>query len=373
MRADPVEWPFRQYWIDLAWMAFAAANLAAMLLFASWETVPFHFIWVSLTILYGFRVWRLKPTALTLAVVMIASGAFIGIDVARGKQPLDELTEVPLMAAIFVAMVWHARRRLAAMEQIRRVSEANVKLLDRERRFLQDASHELRTPITVALGQIELIQRTTPDPLVREDAGIAVDELMRLRRLAERLLLIASAGHPDFLRTGTVPLDELVTDARRRWAATPRRWVLGELPAALVEVDRERIGLAIDSLIENALEHTSEDGRIEIGARVDGRMASIVVADSGCGIPPENLEHVFDRFFRVDAGRSREGGGVGVGLSMVKAISEAHGGSVAARSRPGHGSAFEILLPLARSPSHRGEVAPVERSSVAGLPASPPG
>jgi hypothetical protein len=88
---------------------FSIANLEAMFLFPDWETVPFHFIWVSLTILYGFRVWKARPTLVILAFVMGLTGALIWIDVLKEFTPLDELTEVPLMAAMFLAMVWHAR------------------------------------------------------------------------------------------------------------------------------------------------------------------------------------------------------------------------------------------------------------------------
>src|SRR5947209_5875507 len=175
MQPDRSERPFGRYWVDVAWIVFAALNLAAMLLLPDWETVPFHFIWVSLTLLYGFRVWRVQPTMWALGAVMVATGAFIAIDVARNYQPLDEITEVPLMAAMFLAMVWHARRRLAATREIEQVSDTNLRLLERERRFIQDASHELRTPITVALGQIELIHRTVTDPVIRDDAAIAIE------------------------------------------------------------------------------------------------------------------------------------------------------------------------------------------------------
>jgi two-component system OmpR family sensor kinase len=98
-------WPTKDRWIDVAWVVFSVANLAAMLLIPSWETVPFHFIWVSLTVLYGFRVWRTAPTLVVLAVVMVTTGLLITDDYSNGSQPLDELTEVPLMAAMFLAMV----------------------------------------------------------------------------------------------------------------------------------------------------------------------------------------------------------------------------------------------------------------------------
>jgi signal transduction histidine kinase len=368
MQSEIAEGPFGRHWVDVAWIAFAGLNLAAILLLPDWETVPFHLIWVSLTIIYGFRVWRVKPTMWALGAVMVTTGAAITIDVIRNFQRLDEITEVPLMAAMFLAMVWHARRRVAATKEIEHVSETNLRLLERERRFLQDASHELRTPITVALGQIELIHRTAGDPLIREDAGVAVDELMRLRGLAERLLLLASVEHPDFLRTVPADADTLILEVLRRWTPTPRRWEVGELAPVRVEVDLERIALALDSLIENAVKHTGPGDLIELSARRDGATVVIAVTDSGPGIPPERLDLIFDRFGRADSGRSREVGGVGLGLSIVRAITEAHGGSVAVRSRQGEGSVFELILPAGDAPpgpsqdGSRGHLLPISAS-----------
>jgi signal transduction histidine kinase len=346
MPPDRWEWPLRKYWIDIAWMLFAVANLGGMLLFPAWETVPFHFIWVSLTVLYGFRVWRVRPTALALSLVMISTALVIGIDVGRGDQPIDELTEVPLMAAMFLAMVWHARRRLSAMERIEQVSEENAKLLDRERRFLQDASHQLGTPITVALGHIELIERTSHDPAILGDARVVDDELLRLRRLANRLLLLAAADAPDFLHRVPLEVEPLLLEALRRWAPTARRWALGPIEPMTVDADPDRLSLALDALMENAVEHTEAEDRIGLSACREGGMAVIAVADSGTGIPTEDLPRIFDRFARVDPSRRREAGGFGLGLPIVKAIAEAHGGAVRVRSLGGKGSRFELLLPV---------------------------
>jgi signal transduction histidine kinase len=372
MLPDRREWPFRKYWIDIAWGAFACLNLLAMLVFGEWETVPFHFIWVSVTLLYGFRVWKVRSTGWTLAAVMVTTGAFILIDVARDLQPIDEITEVPLMAAMFVAMVWHARRRLSAMEELRRVSEANLALLERERQFIQDASHELRTPITVALGHAELIQRTTRDELVAEDAAVVTDELLRLRRLADRLLVLVAADHPGFLHKALVDLEPFLVETMRRWSPTPRRWVLGEVHEATVEADLDRLQLVLDALIENAVKHTAPEDSIELGMSRHSGEAVISVSDTGAGIPSAAIDRIFDRFARADSARSRDRGGVGLGLSVVKAVAEAHGGSVEVRSAPGQGSSFILRLPLAptgtltdrRSTKSRAVVAPTPQLPV---------
>lgn len=293
----------------------------------------------------------------TLACVIAATAALILLDVSRGSQPVDELTEVPLMSAMFLAMVWHARRRLVVMEEIERVSATNLQLLERERRFVQDASHELRTPITVALGHVELIERAANDPEVREDAEVAVEELLRLRSLAEGLLMLASLDDAEPLRLAPADVDALVTDALRRWAPAPRTWGRGELRAGTAEVDRERVALALDALVDNAVKHTSPGDRIELAAwRRDGAVL-LAVRDSGSGIPPEGADRIFERFGRSDSGRSRRAGGVGLGLAIVKAVAEAHGGSVRVHSTTGQGSTFEIVLPARAAP---------ERSHLAG-------
>jgi signal transduction histidine kinase len=346
MLLDRLDWPTRERRIDAAWALFWLANLAAMLLFASWETIPFHFIWVSLTLLYGFRVWQLRPTLLVLAGVVATTGAFIWIDIVNGAQPADELTEVPLMAAMFLAMVWHARRRLAVTEEIERVSTTNLRLLERERRFVQDASHELRTPITVALGHTELIQRRATDPTIVEDVDVIADELARLRRLVDGLLLLAGTEDPQQLHLVPVDVAEIVVDAFRRWAATPRRWLLGAAEEAIVLADRDRLAVAFDALIENAVQHTREEDTIEVAVRRRDGTAVVSFRDTGTGIPDEDLDRIFDRFARADPGRSRHTGGFGLGLSIVRAIVEAHLGTVHVMSRVDVGTTFEIALPL---------------------------
>ncbi len=347
LRGSRVRQFARTYWQDIAWAAFVVLNLIAMRLIPAWGSVPFLIIWISLTTVYGFRLWHVGSTVLTVSVVTLATGGLIGWQVLRGEQDGDYLAEVPLLALMFVIMVWHARRRLTAMEEIRRVSEHNLLLLGQQRQFLQDVSHELGTPITIALGHAELITHAATDQAIAKDARVAVDELLRMRRLANRLVLLASTDSPDFLHLAPVDAAELVVETLHRWSQTPRRWSLGTLPVAAVLADQDRLTLALDALIENAVDHTELDGRIELGARHEADEIIFTVSDWGSGIPAEEIGQIFDRFTRVGTGRSRETGGFGLGLAVVKAIAEAHHGSVGVHSTVGRGSVFELRLPAA--------------------------
>ena len=355
-RLSWLQWPHLS-WVDIAWVGFVALNLAAMRLLPEWQTVPFLAIWVSLTVIYGFRLWRLQPTILTLAAVTVATGGIIGVQVLRGKQDADYLAEVPLVALMFLVMVWHGRRRLAAteerlaaMEEVQRVSHENLRLLKQQRRFLQDASHELGTPITVALGHAELIERAVINTAVAKDAHVVTDELMRLRRLATRMLLLASASSPDFLHLEPVALESVAVDALDRWGHTPRRWRLTATTEATALADRDRLALAFDALLENAIAHTAADDVIELGARRENEHVILSVADSGCGIPASDLERIFLRFARADQNRTREADRFGLGLAIVGAIAEAHHGAARASSTLGQGSVFEVVLPAVPAP-----------------------
>ncbi|MDP9235324.1 MAG: HAMP domain-containing histidine kinase [Actinomycetota bacterium] len=340
----------RRNWVDVAWVIFVGLNLIAMQLLPEWQTVPFLVIWLSLTAMYGLRLWRLGSTILTVVAVTVATGGLIGVQVLRGEQDADYLAEVPLIAMMFVLMVWHARTRVVALEETKRVSERNQHLLAQQRRFLQDASHELGTPITVALGHTQLIERSTADPSVAEDAHVASDELLRLRRLADRLLLLASAEETKPVYATPVELTEVVVDVARRWNRTPRAWKLGAMEEATIDGDADRLIMALDALIENAVEHTDVGDWIELSVRRRGAQAIVAVTDSGSGIATDEIERIFDRFARVDVGRNRRLGGFGLGLAIVKSITETHGGSVRVRSSMGIGSVFELELPLATAP-----------------------
>jgi two-component system, OmpR family, sensor kinase len=249
-------------------------------------------------------------------------------------------------------MVWHAQRRLAADNERDLVSDENARLLATQRRFLQDASHQLRTPITIALGHAELLAGDLAGRAEARDIEVVVGELARLRRLGERLLMIAASEDPDFLHPEPISLDRFTMEAFRKWMPTARRrWTLGHLDPVLVTADRERLVLAVDALLENAVRHTAEgeEIRLEVVRDRDGETARMIVADGGEGILPAELHRIFDRF----RSGSQLGGtrGTGLGLALVRAVARAHGGEVRVRSAPGEGSVFELVLPVCRPPA----------------------
>jgi signal transduction histidine kinase len=343
--------------IELAWGVFAVANLVAMMLAPGWETIPFHFIWISLTIIYGFRVWQPAATYLTLTAVAAASGGIIFQDAFIGDQLWGELFEVPLMSAMFLAMVWHARRRQEALAIVEHQAEQRASLLQRQERFLHDASHELRTPVTIARGHLEILHRSngTSSP----EIDVALDELGRIEQILERLLLLAKADQPDFIVLESIELDPFLEDVFMRWSeVAPRAWRLGAIAPGRLEVDPEGLRCALDALLENAVKYSDHGDPIELRSRAAGGAVVIEVEDGGCGVPPEALSNLFERFSRADAARTRAHGGVGLGLAIVDAIAKAHGGRCTVR-RQEQGTTFALRLPrfaaapFAAADSHR--------------------
>jgi signal transduction histidine kinase len=336
----------RRHWLEIVWGLFAAANVVIVVLLRHWETIPFHLVWVSLTLLYGFRVWRPRTTAVVLSVVMVATGTALTWTVVRGHEHFDEVMEVPLMAAMFLVMAWHAQRRQRAVEEMERSAQIERRVLERQREFVRDASHELRTPITVAIGHAELIQAGTRDVQVGRDVEVVLDELDRLSRLSERLLTLAGVDHPRFLSVRQFPIEELVVGTIDRWRPTaPRDWRATVRAVGTVRADRDRMETAIDALVENAVFATAEGGRIELSATGQDGTLVIEVSDDGRGIDPHGLPHVFERFSRREHDRARRSGGMGLGLAIVKAVVEAHGGTVEVVSEPGRGATFRMRLP----------------------------
>lgn len=332
-------------WPEILLVVFCAANVGAIVLEPAGEAVPFHFIWVGLTFVYGLRAWRLRSTVVTLGVAMLVTAAALGWAVVDAGAGLDEIAEVPLMAAMFVVVMMHVERRQAALTVVRRLAASERRLLERERNLVRNTSHELRTPITIARGHAELIRKTATGQAA-EDAEVILDELNRLSQISERLLILAAAEHPRFLRRAPLDLERFITEAVKRWSVTARRrWRVSVTLDGVLNADEERLQSTLDALLENAVKFTVEGDEILVSARSEGTTAIIEVSDTGTGMQPEHLGQIFDRFARAGEAPQGRNRGTGLGLAIVKAVVEAHGGRVTVDSRPGEGTTFSLLLP----------------------------
>ena len=217
-----------------------------------------------------------------------------------------------------------------------------------QRAFVSDASHELRTPITIVRGHLELLG---DDPQERrETIALVTDELDRMSRFVDDLLLLAKAERDDFLRLDWLELgaltDELLDKAG---ALAARTWKLDGHAEALLRGDRQRLTQAVIGLAQNAVQHTADGDPIWLGSAVNGREARLWVRDAGPGVPLADQERIFERFARTQASRRRSEG-AGLGLAIVRAIADAHGGRVELRSRPGAGATFTVVIPTAAHP-----------------------
>ncbi|MFF1410164.1 sensor histidine kinase [Streptomyces sp. NPDC058289] len=273
----------------------------------------------------------------------------------------DPRTEVGQVGAALNRLLGHVSSALTARQQ----SETRV------RQFVADASHELRTPLASIRGYAELTRRgrEEPGPDTRHALGRIESEATRMTGLVEDLLLLArlDAGRP--LSTCDTDLAPLVVDAvsDARAAGHDHHWRL-ELPEdpAPIHADPARIQQVLVNLLANARTHTPPGTTVTAHVSRETSAVRLRIEDDGPGIPPELLPHVFERFARGDASRSRSAGSTGLGLAIVAAVVSAHGGHVDVRSAPGHTS-FEVLLPLA-DPATRDASPAVSAVSAAAQP-----
>jgi two-component system OmpR family sensor kinase len=284
---------------------------------------------------------EVADTAHQVSALPLSSGE-IGTTVRVPEDLTDERTEVGQVGAALNTMLAHVEHAL----DDRHRSELQV------RQFVADASHELRTPLTTIHGYAELSRRTVPpDPDQLSMAMAKVEaEATRMSSLVEDLLLLArlDAGRP--LARDEVDVTRLVleTVSDARVVGPDHRWVL-DLPDEPVAVtgDEQRLHQVVTNLLNNARRHTPPGTSVTVSVGVDGPEAVLAVQDDGPGMTPELTKAAFERFSRGDSSRTRASGGAGLGLSLVQAISVAHGGSVSVQSRPGR-TRFEVRLPAVR-------------------------
>ncbi len=261
-------------------------------------------------------------------------------DAAQRIEEGDLTARLELGGDSEMRAVGHALNRLAETleheEEIRKASVA-------------DLAHELRTPVSALLSRIEAAQ----DGVLEDEAANLASmhaETLRLARLLDDLERLADAERPGLLVEKRVV--DLADVGRREADAFAQRFAAKEvgfsteLEPVPVRGDADRLGQVVSNLLSNALRYTEPGGRVDLSVRREGRSAVLEVVDTGVGIVPEDLGHVFTRFWRGEKSRSRATGGAGIGLAIVHELVRAHDGRIDVESRPGAGSTFRVSLPL---------------------------
>lgn len=295
---------------------------------------------IVLTGIAAVGLWIVRLSLRPLDAIGATAAAIAGGDLSRRIDRADDRTEVGRLGLALNAM-------LAQIETAFKEREASERTL---RRFVADASHELRTPLSAVRAYAELFTRGAagrPDDLSRSMTGIA-RESERMSVLVDDLLLLARLDEGRPLAEEPVALAKVVNEAvETARTVDSERPLETDLEALEVVGDRDRLRQIVDNLLANVRAHTPAGTPVHVGlAHADGH-ARITVADLGPGMTAEQTAHVFERFYRADASRARSSGGVGLGLSIVAAVTAAHGGAVSVDSAPGRGSCFCIDIPLA--------------------------
>ena len=214
-----------------------------------------------------------------------------------------------------------------------------------QRQFLDDAGHELKTPLTVLRGHLELLDTGSPQE-VADTRALLLDEVDRMSRLVGDLILLAKTNRPDFLNPGRVDAAGVVSDVQAKARGLGDRvWTIDHATHHELWMDEQRITQALLQLADNAVKHTQDGDEIGFGSSYDGREVRLWVRDTGPGVPAADREKIFERF-----GRSRvpdDDEGFGLGLSIVAAIARAHGGHALVEDSEGGGARFVIVLPAA--------------------------
>jgi two-component system, OmpR family, sensor kinase len=299
---------------------------------------------VGLSAIALLGLWVVRLGLRPLDAIEKTAAAIAAGDLSRRVERAEKRTEVGRLGMALNAMLGHIEAAFGA----RAASEQKL------RRFVADASHELRTPLAAIRAYAELFDRGSnarPEDLARSMTGIT-RESERMSLLVEDLLLLARLDEGRPLEREPLELDKVVGEAvDTALTVDPDRPIELAAERTLVLGDRDRLRQIVDNLLSKVRAHTPDGTPVQVTVASRNGHASVEVADSGPGMASADLDRVFERFYRADASRSRTSGGVGLGLSIVAAVAEAHGGTASARSEPGEGTTFRITLPLLDRPA----------------------
>ena len=314
------------------------------------ELVLFHAVWILLALV----ALRASSERVHVPVLMCFVGALaivVEVDDLRTRyEVMDTFVEIALDLPTFVALIVLARRQGRVLATEHENTAIEQRRHERQRAFFANASHALRTPITIARGHTEMAMRSISDPDIKADLRVALDELDRLTRAAERNLRLSVVGEVDRQSFRSVDPGELVRTTVERWKPTAdRAWsaeVRGEAGDLLA--DPEQLTEALDALIENALLATTSGDSIVVRSEVHADAVVLSVIDDGCGVQDIDPRELFEPFEQGPPRSTHASSGTGLGLAVVRAIAVAHGGFADMQSSPGAGATVRITLPRRR-------------------------
>jgi heavy metal sensor kinase len=305
------------------------------------------------------QVLLMLAIGLPIAVCVAVAGGFVLV--RRALKPVDNLSQKA--AAITQHSLSERLPVVRTGDELERLSVSLNLMISRledainsSKQFVADASHELRTPLAVLRGELEnLAQDAQLKPQTRETLGSSLEEVDRLAEIVEGLLALSrldtGEAREPWVRFDLATLVATTADQMSLLAEDKHITVVCDSSErVMIEGDQARLKQVVVNLLDNAIKYTPNGGHIKLKIAQEEGNAVLDVADDGIGIPADALPHVFKRFFRVDGSRSRDQGGAGLGLSIVKSICDAHGARVEVSSTSGQGSRFRIRQPLAAEP-----------------------
>lgn len=287
-----------------------------------------------------------------LGVPLLVQSKPIGVLEAVNKKDGGHYTEDDL--EVLETLASQAAVAIENARLVGSIQDANqeLKRLDRMKSdFIAIASHELRTPLGLILGHATFLKEVVP-PKHQEQMEVIIRSAMRLKTIIEDMAAIAhqeqgqSRVHRETFSVSR--LVETMADRYRQEATSKQIEINFDIPkddALMIEGDREKIDVALSNLVKNAITFTDPGGQVGIKAEGDADMVKVFVVDTGIGIPADSIERIFDRFYQVESHLTRKHGGMGLGLSIAKAMVEMHNGQIWCESREGTGSLFCFMLP----------------------------
>ena len=301
---------------------------------------------------------RVRNLLVAGSVLGLLLAAGVGWVIARqGLRPVEEMTET--VQAIALSRGFSRRFKVDnRRDEVGQLATTFNEMLasleaaySAQRRFVADASHELRSPLTSIRSNVEFLQRNLDAP--KEDRAEALADVAaeadRMTRLISDLLLLARADAGHKIEMSRVALDDLLRDVHKQVQPRANGVAVESGPLRRTEVLGNAAWLKqlLLILVENALKYTPRGGRVALLLEREGDKAVIRVRDTGMGITPEDLPHVFDRFYRADKARARDEGGSGLGLSVAQWITQEHAGTIEVQSEVGKGTTFSVRIPAA--------------------------